>query len=121
MNQAKSIRISNTEWHILHVLWSRTTPTQMKDIVRALNHTPWSRTTIQTMVNRLMKKGLINANKAKYAFDYYPAVTKEEAQDYFIKSALDRVYDGDKTRFMESIAEGDFLTSDEKKSFKKML
>lgn len=121
MYQENEFRISESEWLVMHVIWDRPQPIYMGDIVKALSSTPWSRTTIQTMVARLLSKQVIGANKTRYAFQYYPLVSKEEAQKSFTETFVRRVFDGDAAAVVKIIADGDYLTPEEKKSLKKSL
>lgn len=113
------VKISDSEWLIIQPLWEKS-PLYMGDIVRALAYTPWNRTTIQTMVARLIAKGVISTNRAGYAFLYYPAITEEEAVQMYTKSFIDRVYRGNAAALVTAIAEGDSLSPKEKKELKKL-
>lgn len=121
MYQENEFKISESEWLVMHVIWDRPQPVYMGDIVKALSNTPWSRTTIQTMVARLLAKQVVGANKTRYAFQYYPIVSKEDAQKSFTESFIRRVYNGDTSLLIKEIASGDYLTAEEKKVLKKSL
>lgn len=113
------VKISDSEWLILQPIWNKS-PLYMGDIVSALSHTPWSRTTIQTMVARLVAKGVVGTSRTGYAFLYYPLVTEEEAVKMYTKSFVDRVYRGKSAELISYIAKNDLLSAEEKKSLKKL-
>jgi BlaI family penicillinase repressor len=113
------IRISESEWLIMHVLWEKS-PLYMGDIVKALASTPWSRTTIQTMVNRLIAKNVIGTNRTGYAFLYYPLFKEDESLKVYTRSFVERTYKMDAAGLVKELVSGDYLTSDEKKSLKKL-
>jgi len=92
----------------------------MGDIVSALSYTPWRRTTIQTMVARLVTKNVIATNRTGYAFLYYPLISREDAVNMYTKSFVERVYCGNAADLVTKIAESDMLKPDDKKKLKKL-
>ena len=118
MYQQNEVKISDSEWLILQVIWSKS-PLYMGDIVNALQHTPWKKPTIQTMVARLAAKKIIGTNKTAFAFLYYPILTKEETAKMYTKSFVDRVYNGNASELITKIVSEDYLTPQQKKALKK--
>lgn len=113
------VKISDSEWFILQAVWEKS-PLFMGDIVKALSDTPWARTTIQTMVARLVSKKVLATSSAGHAFLYYPIVTKEDAVKMYTQSFIDRVYSGDALKLVSEIATGEYLAADQKKAAKKL-
>jgi len=120
MYQQSEVKISDSEWFILQAIWDKS-PITIRDIIKALKHTPWARTTIQAMVSRLVTKKIISTSASGYAFLYSPLISKEEAVKMYTKSFIDRVYNGNASVLVATIASGDYLTSQEKKVVKKLL
>lgn len=119
MFQQNEVKISDSEWLIMQVIWNKS-PLYMGDIVSALSYTPWRRTTIQTMVARLVTKNVIATNRTGYAFLYYPIISKEAAVSMYTKSFVDRVYNGNAAGLVTMIAESDMLKPEDKKKLKKL-
>lgn len=119
MYQQNEVKISDSEWLIMQAIWSKS-PLYMGDIVSALNYTPWSRTTIQTMVARLVAKNVVATNRTGYAFLYYPLITEEDAVKMYTKSFIDRVYRGSAAKLVSTLAAGDMLKPEDKKKLKKL-
>jgi len=113
-------KISDAEWKIMHVIWEKS-PLYMGDIVKALKESPWSRTTIQTMVLRLLSKEVIGTNREGHAFLYYPQITKQQALDKYLKDFVSRVYQDDSKSLVEEIIDAGLLSSSDKKDIKKLL
>lgn len=84
------VKISDSEWIILHAVWDKS-PAYMRDIVKALEFSPWRRSTIQTMVARLVKKNVLGTNHSGNAFLYFPTIPKEEVVKMYTKSFIDHV------------------------------
>lgn len=116
----KFIQITDTEWHIMNIVWSRS-PLFMSEIVAELKHTSWKKTTIQTMVSRLITKKIIGVNRTGRAFTYFPIISEKEATrmktNYFIKN----ICKGNAVRCVERIVEIMMISAEEKKSIKKLL
>ena len=119
MFQQNEVKISDSEWLIMQVIWNKS-PLYMGDIVSALSYTPWRRTTIQTMVARLVTKNVIATNRTGYAFLYYPLITREDAVNMYTKSFIERVYRGNAGELVAAVAESDMLKPDDKKRLKKL-
>lgn len=119
MYKKNEVVISNSEWLVLQAIWDNKT-CYMGDIVSALSYTPWSRTTIQTMVGRLIAKKVIETNHTGYAFLYYPLISEKEAIEMYTKAFIERVFKGSSFDCISAVASGDYLTPEEKKELKKV-
>jgi len=119
MYQQSEVKISDSEWLILQVIWEKS-PLYMGDIVKALQYTPWKKPTIQTMVARLAAKNIIGTNKSAFAFLYYPIISREEALKMYTKSFVERVYNGNAYELLSKMAKEDYLAPQEKKELKKL-
>ena len=119
MYQQNEVKISDSEWLIMQVIWNKS-PLYMGDIVSALSYTPWRRTTIQTMVARLVTKNVIATNRTGYAFLYYPLISREDAVNMYTKSFIDRVFCGSAADLVTLIAEKELLKPEDKKKLKKL-
>ncbi len=114
------IKISDSEWLIMKAIWEKS-PAYMGDIVTALSYTPWRRTTIQTMVARLVSKKAIGTDHKDPAFLYYSLISKEDADKMYTKSFVDRVYNGDAVDLVTALVQDGYLTSADIKKIKKIL
>ncbi|MCL5280463.1 MAG: BlaI/MecI/CopY family transcriptional regulator [Planctomycetes bacterium] len=71
-------RISEAEWVVMQVLWSKGTRTA-NDIVQQLKgRVSWNPRTIRTLINRLLKKGAIRFEREGREYTYSPAVSEEQ-------------------------------------------
>ena len=68
--------VSNAELEILEALWSADRPLNAGEIRNFLNENKkWERTTVLTLIKRLLKKGVISQEK-KEVYYYAPCVNK---------------------------------------------
>lgn len=89
-----SPRISEAEWLVMKVVWKKS-PCSAQQIIDALSSsTDWSATTIKTLINRLLRKGVLDFEKQGKAYLYSPVRTEEECRGNEAQSFLDRVFDG---------------------------
>jgi len=87
-------RISEAEWVVMQVLWSRGALTA-NDIVQALKgRVSWNPRTIRTLINRLLNKQAIRFDREGREYRYSPAVSEEQCTRYERLSFLGRVYRG---------------------------
>jgi len=88
-----AVQISEAESAVMNVLWQRS-PLATDDIVASLSDRAWQASTIKTLLNRLLKKGAIKAQKDGRRFLYSPAMKRERWLIHESTSLLDRVFGG---------------------------
>jgi BlaI family penicillinase repressor len=86
----KTPKISEAEWEVMKVLWSRS-PATANDIVKNLSgKSQWKRETIRTLINRLVQKKALAFNKKGRQYHFYALVTEAECVKAETKSFLKR-------------------------------
>src|ERR1700759_2916706 len=86
--------ISEAESVVMDVLW-RESPLSAEDIVGALARTSdWQEPTIKTLINRLLKKNAIVAERDGRRYLYRPVLQREDYIHAASKSLLDRLFNG---------------------------
>lgn len=87
-------RISDAEWEIMKVLWSRS-PQSAKDIIAALDgKRDWNPKTVRTLIARLTEKKAIGCSQEGRVYTYYPLVREEDCVKAETRSFLQRIYGG---------------------------
>jgi BlaI family penicillinase repressor len=87
-------KISESEWLVMHVLWSKS-PLAAQEVFEQLDATTkWKPKTIKTLIDRLVKKGAVKYEKDGRRYLYYPVVGREECVTTERKSFIKRVYGG---------------------------
>lgn len=75
----KILNISEAESHVMEVLWRAPAPLVAEQIVGALSGTQhWQAATVKTLLNRLLNKGAISAEKEGRRF-FYQAILQRDA------------------------------------------
>ncbi|MEO7325847.1 MAG: BlaI/MecI/CopY family transcriptional regulator [Dokdonella sp.] len=86
--------ISEAESVVMDVLW-KSHPATAEDVVVALaGRADWQDVTIRTMLNRLLKKGAITAQRDGRRYLYRPLVKRTDYMHAESKTLLDRLFEG---------------------------
>ena len=86
--------ISNAEFEVLDVLWDGY-PTTSSDIVERLNQKkPWHDKTVKTLLSRLVKKGVVDFDKAQRQYLYRPLIAREDYTKKEATSFVSRIFKG---------------------------
>lgn len=86
--------ISDAESVVMDVLWRRA-PLSAEEVVAALtDSTDWQEPTIKTLLNRLLKKRAIAAERDGKRYLYRPLLKRVDYVHSESKSLLDRLFDG---------------------------
>jgi predicted transcriptional regulator len=89
--------ISEAEAQVMEVLWANSPPGQLctEDIAAALQgHQGWQLATIKTLLNRLLKKGAITAQKDGRRYLYSALLQRSAWVDEQACGLLDRLFGG---------------------------
>lgn len=87
------MRITEAESHIMEALW-RDGALTPDEIVQAVAGQGWAPGTVKTLINRLLKKGALQASRSGERYEYRPAV---ERADYALSESqhlIDRLFQG---------------------------
>lgn len=86
--------ISNAEFEVLDVLWDDY-PATSSDIVKRLNQKkPWHDKTVKTLLSRLVKKGVVDFDKAQRQYLYRPLIAREDYTKKEASSFVSRIFKG---------------------------
>ena len=88
------MQISDAESVVMDVLWKRS-PLSAEDVVASLSsRQDWQEATVKTLLNRLLKKGAIDAEKDGRRYLYAPVLQRGDWVQGESESLLDRVFGG---------------------------
>jgi len=86
--------ISEAESLVMDVLWQRH-PLSAEEVLEALaDTTQWQEPTVKTLLNRLLKKRAIAAQRDGRRYLYRPLLTRESYVHSQSKTLLDRLFGG---------------------------
>lgn len=88
------IRISEAEAVVMEVLWGEHPLTADEVIARLPGGNDWAEATVKTLLNRLLNKGAIGAQKDGRRYLYTPLVQRDDWVLEESSSLLERLFDG---------------------------
>ncbi|MGO1542447.1 MAG: BlaI/MecI/CopY family transcriptional regulator [Luteimonas sp.] len=88
------MQVSEAESIVMEVLWSRS-PLGSDEVVAGLAaRSDWAEPTIKTLLNRLLKKGAIRAERDGRRYLYSPVLTRQAWVASQSEGVLDRLFGG---------------------------
>ncbi|MBP9478315.1 MAG: BlaI/MecI/CopY family transcriptional regulator [Sebaldella sp.] len=113
--------ISEAEYQVMKIIWAKA-PISTNEVVETLIKTSeWSPKTIQTLLSRLVKKGVLDHKKESRKFVYMPLVREEEYLEQESDTFLNRFYEGTLNSMVVNFLEQDKLTKDDIDELKRIL
>ncbi|MEA4902576.1 BlaI/MecI/CopY family transcriptional regulator [Desulfitobacterium sp.] len=107
-------KISEAEWEVMKIIWSKSSPCTANDIVDALiDVADWKPNTIKTLINRLVKKKALGYKEEGRLYLYYPLVSQAECIKSETKSFVKRVFGGALQPMLVSFLQEETLSPDE--------
>ena len=86
--------ISEAESQVMAALWARAPQTSEEVVASLARTTDWHEKTIRTLLNRLLGKGAVSAERDGRRYLYRPVLTREQWQSQESRNLLDRVFGG---------------------------
>lgn len=114
-------KISESEWQVMHVLWSNGSLTANEVVKELTGKTKWKPKTIKTLITRLMKKGAVKFEKEGRKYRYYPAVSQAECVRMERRSFVRRVYGGTTRPMLAAFLEDAKLSAEDISELRKIL
>ena len=109
----ESIILQQSEWYIMEKLWEEH-PRTIVQLYHALEENPgWSKSTVNTLLGRMVDKGIIFYEEGAKARQYYPAIQREDAALAETESLLQRVYQGSVGMMMSTLVKKNALSDEE--------
>lgn len=88
------MQISEAESQVMEVLWQRH-PQAADEVIAALSaRTDWAEPTIKTLLNRLLRKGAILADRDGRRYLYSPRLQRQDWLAQQSESFVDRLFGG---------------------------
>lgn len=114
--------ISDTELEVLEALWAErgTTVRAVHAHLRARGRT-WAYNTVQTLLNRLSRKGFVRAERSGRVVEYTAAASREELVRRQLEGIAERICGGSPAPLVLSLFEGQSFSPDEIRAFRRLL
>ncbi len=109
----KAQELTEAEWAIIQMVWEHE-PVPAPTVQELLEeHRAWSYSTVKTLMDRMVKKGLLTTQRIRNLMLYTSAITRQEAQNKEILKTLKRAFEGAMTPMMQFLLDSDHITHSE--------
>ena len=109
----KKAVVSDAELEILEVLWSADRALNASEIRGRLNESRnWERTTVLTLINRLLKKDVIRQEKREVYY-YAPCIRREEYVKEETKNFIEKFFQGSSKSLAAALLDSEALTKED--------
>lgn len=88
METKELTKISDAEWEVMRVVWSKKSVTSQEVIDVLSDKMDWKPATIKTLLGRLVKKELVSTETAGKKFRYAPLVNEQQT----VKSVTENLF-----------------------------
>src|SRR5256885_1748610 len=108
-----TIELTEAEWSIIKAVWENE-PCAAPTIQEKLHkQTEWTYSTVRTLMDRMVAKGLLTAEKIRNLTLYRSVVTREQAQRGELLYALKNAFNGALTPMVQCLLETNDLSAEE--------
>ena len=107
------MQISDAEWQVMKIIWMQGEQTS-RDLIRVLaERFDWSKSTVQTLLARLVEKECLTRKKEGKSFVYSALLTLDQSRDLLVQDIKDKVCSRRmKNLLADLIVECDFTQAD---------
>jgi len=109
----REYELTEAEWAIIRAVWDNE-PCAAPTVQEALeSEKNWTYSTIKTMMDRMVAKGLLATERIRNLILYRSAVTRKQAQNGEIMRAVKRAFDGALTPMMQFLLDNNHLSKEQ--------
>src|SRR5688572_16025333 len=109
----KPIELTEAEWTIIKSVWENEPCAAPAIQEKLFKQTEWTYSTVRTLMDRMVAKGLLTAEKVRHTTMYQSAVTRRQAQRGELLYALKHAFNGALTPMVQCLLDNNDLTAEE--------
>lgn len=110
---APNVELTEAEWSVIKAVWETEPCTAPAIQEKLFKPTGWHYSTVRTLMDRMVAKGVLAAKKAGKLTIYTSAVTRAEAQRGELFYALKHAFNGALTPMVQCLLDSKDLKADE--------
>jgi len=115
------IQLTDAEWAIIKQVW-QSEPVPAPTVQEALaKERGWSYSTVRTLMDRMVVKGLLTSEKLRNLTLFRSAVRQTDAQKSEVLATLKNAFSGAFAPFMQCLLESQDLTEPELRALEKLI
>ncbi|HEU5569044.1 TPA: CopY/TcrY family copper transport repressor [Streptococcus pneumoniae] len=85
------MQISDAEWQVMKIIWMQGEQTSTNLIRVLAERFDWSKSTVQTLLSRLVEKECLTRKKEGKSFVYSALLTLDQSRDLLVQDIKDKV------------------------------
>ena len=109
----KTVALTQTEWAVIKVVWEDEPCTAPAVLEKLRGSTGWTYSTVRTIMDRMVAKGLLTAQKAGKISLFRSAVSRGQAQRGELLYALKNAFNGALTPMVQCLLDSGELSAQE--------
>lgn len=109
----EQVTLGKSEWFIMEKLWEQAPRTYVQLCHELAEEPGWSRSTVQTMLERMREKGVISFETVGRAKQYYPAVLRDDVAAAEARTLLERAFEGSASMLLSTLVRKKQLSKEE--------
>ena len=109
----RDCELTEAEWAIIQVVWEHqpcAAPTVQEELAE---HKQWTYSTVKTLMDRMVGKGLLTTRRIRNLILYRSAVSRADAQQGELMRTVKRAFGGAFTPMMQFMLDSDALSPEE--------
>lgn len=107
------MELTEAEWAIIKAVWEGEPCTAPQIQAKLRRKTSWAYSTVRTLMDRMVRKGLLAADKKEHLTRYRSVVTREQAQRSELLYALKHAFNGGLTPMVQCLLDTNEMSADE--------
>jgi len=107
------IELTEAEWTIIKAVWENEPCAAPAIQEKLFKRTEWTYSTVRTLMDRMVAKGLLTAEKVRNLTQYKSAITRAQARRGELLYALKHAFNGALTPMVQCLLETNDLSADE--------
>ncbi len=116
------VHLSDAEWKVMDAVWAHRGPVSAREVLGAVGEeTGWAYTTVKTMLDRLVEKGAVGAERAGKTTRFQARVTRRVARRAAARSLLDKAFGGAAGPLVHHLVRSERLSLEEREELRRML
>jgi predicted transcriptional regulator len=113
--------ISDAEREVIEILWEKSPLTADDIIEQVADKQDWGAATVKTLLNRLLKKSAIAAEKDGRRYLYRPVLERSDYVESQSQGLLDKLFEGRVGPLVTYFSKQDKLTSEDVEDLKRLI
>ncbi len=117
----KNYELTEGEWAIIQAVWENepcAAPTVQEELEAQKS---WTYSTVKTMMDRMVAKGLLKTERIRNLIFYRSAITRKQAQKGEIMRTVKRAFDGALTPMMQFLLDNHKLSQKQLSELEKLI